>query len=378
MAAPNATMMVPVMLMHVPVPAPYPAAFFPQSSVPAQYCSASQNVADIDEKANAQKPRVRLQNKKLTKMGSVAAPLDPRVDGKKRPMKLENRKLGKDLVASSRTDLASPKESYEVDAAITTLASRRNEQLLRLALAALGDTSCLCKSAVEGSHSTVSLTTKTTSFMSTTASTLSSIDEESLPEWTTSTGLTLLQTPRPVVQVPRIGIDIGGVLLDIDRNNEIWEVKDGVVAVRSLLGAFGVSNVFLVSKVRLGGRMHRRTLEWLQGPNGFLERAGLPAKSVVFVRDISGPHGKGAAASTLGLSHFVDNKWEVLQAVFTDKAGNSGDLVQRFDGILFHFATGGSGRWKPKCPAGLSCTRHSDDLALAGNSDMCSIRSAAA
>merc|ERR1712227_412817 len=102
----------------------------------------------------------------------------------------------------------------------------------------------------------------------------------------------------------------------------MWEVKGGVDAVRAILGMFGLNNVFLVSKVRLGGRMHRRTQDWLQGPNGFLERTGLPVESVVFVSDVSGPNGKGVAANALGLSHFVDNKWEVLRAVFADGAGN--------------------------------------------------------
>jgi len=64
----------------------------------------------------------------------------------------------------------------------------------------------------------------------------------------------------------------------------------------------------------------------------------------------NGLNGKGVAAARLGLSHFVDNRWDVLESVFADKAGNSGDFVRRFDGILFHFASGGAGQWKPKPP----------------------------
>lgn len=116
--------------------------------------------------------------------------------------------------------------------------------------------------------------------------------------------------------------------------------------------------------------MHRRTQEWLNEPNGFLERVGIPAGNVVFVSAISGRYGKGAAAAQLGLSHFVDNKWEVLESVFEDKAGNSGDVVQRFDGILFHFASGGAGRWRPKPPRDMSSDLGSHYWAVSGWSEV--------
>ncbi len=74
----------------------------------------------------------------------------------------------------------------------------------------------------------------------------------------------------------------------------------------------------------------------------------------MLVNDINGPNGKGVAAKRLGLSHFVDNKCEVLESVVADKAGNSGVFIQRFQGTLFHFATGGSGKWKPGRPPAMS------------------------
>jgi hypothetical protein len=92
--------------------------------------------------------------------------------------------------------------------------------------------------------------------------------------------------------------------------------------------------------------MHLTSKEWLHGPDGFLERTGLPSENVWFVRDIDGPNGKGVVADHLALTHFVDDRWDVLKAVFADKSGNSGDLVQHYDGKLFHFALG----WKPKHP----------------------------
>lgn len=96
----------------------------------------------------------------------------------------------------------------------------------------------------------------------------------------------------------------------------------------------------------------------------------MTSDNVVFVSEVSGPNGKGVASKHLGLSHFVDNKWEVLQSVFADKAGNSGDLVQRFQGFLFHFANGGTGRWKPKRPFGMSTDLQAHYCAVSGWSEV--------
>ena len=112
--------------------------------------------------------------------------------------------------------------------------------------------------------------------------------------------------------------------------------------------------------------MHQMSMQWLQGPNGFLEKTGILPENVVFVRDRSGPNGKGVMAKRLGLSHFVDNRWDVLQSVFADKAGNSRGLVQSLQGILFHFATGGSGRWKPAVPQDMSSELEPHYYAVSG------------
>jgi hypothetical protein len=163
-------------------------------------------------------------------------------------------------------------------------------------------------------------------------------------------------TPRVVGECPRIGIDIGGVLTregdpryDGERWGNHWEAPGAFEAVRCVVQLFGPRNVFLVSKVILNRRMHRETKQWLKSQR-FCERTGLPEENITFVSCASGPNGKGPAASRLGLSHFVDDKLEVLESVFSDPAGNSGMLVQKFDGCLFHFASGGSGRVPPRCP----------------------------
>jgi hypothetical protein len=342
-------------MMPFPASVSYPPSAVPQNlELPVPRYSRPQNIASIGVKATTQKPMAKLQNRKIAK--------------------LQNKSLGRDLSLSSSADSASSTEDYEaVATAISksercrSLAARKNEQLLRLALAALGDPSRHYDIAMDGDLSSSSLITRTTSYMSTMVSTLSSIDEDSVLEDSPSVLSALPQTPCPGAEVQRIGVDIGGVLVDIHKiTNKIREVKGGADAVRTLMKTFGEKNVFLVSKVRLGGQMHRRTQRWLQGPTGLFARTGLPAENIVFVEHISGSLGKGVAAKTLGLSHFVDDKWEVLQAVVGDKAGNSGNLVQRFEGILFHFAKGGSGRWRPEPPAALSVELKGHYYAVSG------------
>jgi len=243
------------------------------------------------------------------------------------------------------------------DLVAATLLGRKKEQLMRLALAALSHKSSLLddeadeKSTIAPSDS-ASIITRATSYLSATPS---AVDSASVMDESTYNPHHSVR--RLSTLVPRIGIDIGGVLLEADEplRDNVWEVPGGARVVCEVIASFGLSNVFLVSKVRLGGRMHQRTLQWLREPNSFLERTGLLSENVVFVEGIHGLNGKGVAAARLGLSFFVDDKWEVLESVFMDKAGNSADLVQRFQGILFHFATGGRGRWKPKHPHRMSC-----------------------
>jgi len=155
---------------------------------------------------------------------------------------------------------------------------------------------------------------------------------------------------------PRIGIDIGGVLTrDGDPNSTnilqwgpSWEAPGAFDAVRAIVEMFEPENVFLVSKVRPQGSMHRQTVRWLR-TSLFHHKTGVLADNVVYVSAADGPDGKGVVASRLGLSHFVDDKLAVLESVFADKAGNSGHLVERFNGTLFHFASGGSGVSAPSC-----------------------------
>jgi len=161
--------------------------------------------------------------------------------------------------------------------------------------------------------------------------------------------------------VPRIGIDVGGVLTregdpgymgSLDEWDTSWEAPGAFDAVRKIVHVFGPENTFLVSKVKPGGNMHRRMEQWLHVTCRFCEVTGILKENIIFVRSIDGPEGKGVACHRYGLSHFVDDKIEVLKAVFEDEAGNSRHLVERYSGILFHFAKGGWGKMPPPVDMG--------------------------
>jgi len=146
----------------------------------------------------------------------------------------------------------------------------------------------------------------------------------------------------------RIGVDLGGVIFVHRANTWVRKALDGV---RALISAFGAENVFIVSRVQLNGPLHRACSRALTKPRGFLEKTGMLLDNVVFVPTVDGPCGKGAIAAKLGLTHFVDDRSEVLKSVFADEAGNCGDLVRKFQGKLFHFEHGGKGERRPSEPA---------------------------
>lgn len=156
--------------------------------------------------------------------------------------------------------------------------------------------------------------------------------------------------PKAPGTQPRIGIDIGGVLTrqgdrtymgPLDEWDTTWEADGALDAVGKIAQVFGPSNTFLVSKVSPGKSMHRRMEQWLHETMDFCEVTGVPKDNIVFVSAVSGTQGKGVVCERLGISHFVDDKIEVLKSVFEDEAGNSRHLVERFQGLLFHFAKGG-------------------------------------
>lgn len=148
----------------------------------------------------------------------------------------------------------------------------------------------------------------------------------------------------------RIGVDLGGVIF-VDQVRR-W-VPQAVDGVRGLVKIFGAQNVFIVSKVKLHGPVHLACCEALAKSGGFLEKVGIPLENVVFVPAVSGPHGKGSVGEKLGLTHFVDDRYDVLQSIYADESSNSGHLVRKFNGMLFHFEHGGRCTRRPSAPAGM-------------------------
>lgn len=113
----------------------------------------------------------------------------------------------------------------------------------------------------------------------------------------------------------RLGVDIGGVLIepaDDDADTSFFgahylrtPMVDGAF---DALGALGPAfdEVHLVSKC--GESTERRTREWL-AHHDLTARTGIPVERVHFCRTRPG---KAPIARRLGLTHFVDDRLEVL------------------------------------------------------------------
>lgn len=163
--------------------------------------------------------------------------------------------------------------------------------------------------------------------------------------------------PKNPGQNPRIGIDIGGVLTREgdgtgfnggDEWDHLWESPGAFDAVGKILSVFGPENTFIVSKVSPGKTIHRKVEKWLHETIGFCQKTGFLKENIIYVPKVDGPDGKGPAAEQLGLAFFIDDKMEALNSVFSDDHGNSGYLVERWGGTLYHFAKGGCGREEPQ------------------------------
>lgn len=114
-----------------------------------------------------------------------------------------------------------------------------------------------------------------------------------------------------------LGVDIGGVIIDrvndgtdtsfFARNYLRTTAVPGVFdALRQLVaGRFG-NQIFLVSKC--GEQVQERTLQWLEHHEVY-ERTGLARDHVRFCRE---RRQKAGICEQLGITHFVDDRLEVL------------------------------------------------------------------
>lgn len=123
---------------------------------------------------------------------------------------------------------------------------------------------------------------------------------------------------------PRLGIDIGRVIINgpahPDGGDTAFfagdeqtmlatpEMPDAVDAIARLVLRFG-GNAWLVSKC--GPRVQDRTLRWLAA-HEFYTRTGIPSDHVRFCRTRAD---KRSHCVDLGLTHFVDDRPEVHEAI---------------------------------------------------------------
>ena len=118
--------------------------------------------------------------------------------------------------------------------------------------------------------------------------------------------------------IRRIGIDVGGVIIDSLTNDNTdtsfcrgdflrtTAVIDSFTAIRQIVSRYGSENVFIVSKC--GAVIENKTRLWLNH-TGFYAQTGFCSENLHFCLNRAG---KAPIAQRLGLTDFIDDKEEVL------------------------------------------------------------------
>lgn len=116
----------------------------------------------------------------------------------------------------------------------------------------------------------------------------------------------------------KIGIDIGGVIIDRARNDgsdtslfgpnylNALAVPDAIKAITEINEHIFPNETYIISKC--GAGIERKSREWLQA-QGFHGMTGMWQDKVHFCRARAD---KAPIAKKLGLTHFIDDKYEVL------------------------------------------------------------------
>lgn len=117
----------------------------------------------------------------------------------------------------------------------------------------------------------------------------------------------------------RIGIDVGGVIIDAKANDgtdtdlrgerfmEAAPVQGAIEGMHWLVNKFGRPNVVIISKC--GENMQQRTLQWFAG-NHIYSTTGFDPANMHFCRQ---RQQKAGIATRLGLTDFVDDRLDVLR-----------------------------------------------------------------
>jgi len=125
-------------------------------------------------------------------------------------------------------------------------------------------------------------------------------------------------TPSTTLAV-RFGIDLGGVLwpfmregLDLRLALRTGPLEAAQERMASLVSRIGADNVFIVSKV--GARAEKLWATVLQ-ESGFYRDTGMRPENVHWVRDRTGTNGKAPVVQQFQLTHFVDDRSDVLRDI---------------------------------------------------------------
>ena len=126
--------------------------------------------------------------------------------------------------------------------------------------------------------------------------------------------------------VIRLGLDVGGVISRMHSKadgDDIHQSVDPDVTTFAIQfrRCYGLEQLFVISRTKKGVKhsQHRRkkinhfSIRVTEAAG--LVKMGMSRDQIHLCRHRSGVNGKGPIAAQLGLTHFVDNDWENLQAI---------------------------------------------------------------
>lgn len=119
-----------------------------------------------------------------------------------------------------------------------------------------------------------------------------------------------------------LGVDFGGVIVEQSTGSSNSSMFEGNhLAMIPTLGVYDAlatlaqttfgDNIYVISKCSL--RNQQKTYDWLKY-HCFTDRTGIPLNRILFCRDRSG---KAPIAAALALTHFVDDRADVLATLTT-------------------------------------------------------------
>jgi len=108
----------------------------------------------------------------------------------------------------------------------------------------------------------------------------------------------------------KLGVDCGNVILEQMNGTPVRGAIDALAEIAQS-GVFTPENIWIVSKC--GPRVEGLTLGWLKALD-FWHITGIPHGNIRFCREY---HEKGSICEGLGITHFIDDRPEVLDCLVT-------------------------------------------------------------